>query len=77
MDIERTINDVTYRFRVNHARTQRSGWQHETTTEITGGGDPGVLLQQMRGLLAEVDQVAREETARRNRIDAGLGDGDA
>lgn len=63
------------RVRANHSRTQKAGWGHETTVEITGTAD-AELLARLQELLHAVDDVARAETHRRNRLDAGVETGD-
>lgn len=63
--------DPETRIRVNHSRTAKDGWRHETTVEVTGTNHDD-LLSRMREMLVLVDDEARIESARRNRVDAGV-----
>jgi hypothetical protein len=66
-----TGNEPRIRARINHSRTQKDGWRHETTVEIdewTAG--PGANLNTMfRELMNDLDALGREESDRRNRAD--------
>jgi len=33
---DQTSQQATVRIRINHSRTQKAGWQHETTVEVSG-----------------------------------------
>lgn len=64
-------NEPKVRVRINHSRTVKNGWGHETTIEIdefTAG--PGADLNRMcKELMQDLDTLAREESARRNALD--------
>jgi hypothetical protein len=65
------MNEPKIRARINHTKTIKSGWSHETTVEIdewTAG--PGANLNTMfRELMNDLDALGREESDRRNRAD--------
>lgn len=62
------------RVRINHSRTIKEGWGHETTVEVEWSGD-GVeddaeAMDRLHDLLSQADGLGRKETAMRRRLDA-------
>lgn len=68
--MERTSSSPEIRVRVNHSRTIKEGWRHETTVEVNHD-DEIVLLAELERILIQADEVARRETERRNALDRG------
>lgn len=68
--LESTTPDPRTRIRVNHSRTQRGGWQYETTVEVEwSGADDGDALYRLQSLLTEAREVAKRERDERNAED--------
>lgn len=67
-----TTSDPKIRVRINHSRTQRDGWRHETTVEVDeySAPDGADLYRMCRELLQDLDSLARAENERRNALDA-------
>lgn len=65
-----TIPETRTRIRVNHSRTQRDGWQYETTVEVEFGGDEvgtdSNALERLAGLTQLAREIGEEECRARN-----------
>lgn len=63
--------DPKVRVRINHSRTQKAGWSHETTIEVDeySAPDGANLYRLCKELMQDIDTLAREESARRNSLD--------
>lgn len=58
----------TIRARISHTHTLKEGWRcNETTVELTHADDNAAFpMEEMRLLMAEAHEAAREEAQRRN-----------
>jgi hypothetical protein len=64
-----TVTDITnaqVRLRINHSRTERSGWRFETTVEISGSDNAEALSRMMIDYERLTDQIGRDECEARN-----------
>ena len=60
----------TVRIRIAHTFSERRGWKHETSVDLTGNAnDPIDVDQQLEERLRRADDIARQEARRRNKID--------
>lgn len=73
MDQSRHTSEPTATVRIAHTQTVRDGWRHETTATLTmpltGGDDDNRLMLTLATLMADADQAARDESARRTALD--------
>lgn len=64
------INGHQVRIRIGHTFTQKGGWKHDSTVDITGNAnDPIDVERQIESWLRRVDDLGRAESRTRNRID--------
>lgn len=67
---ERELSPYTIRIRIAHTFTQRAGWKHETSIDLTGNAnDPVDVEAQVEHWLRRADDLARAESRTRNTID--------
>ena len=60
----------TVRIRIAHTFSERRGWKHEASVDLTGNAnDPVDVDAQLEERLRRADDIARAESRRRNTID--------
>ena len=71
--MEHEPRPYSVRVRIAHTFTEKRGWRHETSVDLTGNAnDPIDIDRQLEERLRRADDLGRAESRRRNLID-GMG----
>lgn len=68
-DAQTVIGGAQIRIRVSHKYTQRDGWRHETTVEISAPDNPEALTRLLTHYERLTDEIGRDENEARNMSD--------
>jgi len=64
------MRPYTVRTRIAHTFSERRGWKHETSVEVTGNANDVLDHElQLEERMRRADDLARMEARRRNKID--------
>ena len=64
------MRPYTVRTRIAHTFSERRGWKHETSVEVTGNANDVLDHElQLEERMRRADDLARTEARRRNKID--------